>query len=141
MSGILGSNDWTSTWAIAQAKAKEERINVTKHRIPSISFADLFKKHGFHTIELVSVDVEGAELIVLSTIDFSAVDIHYIVVEANPPVQPFVDLLQRNGFVRMKLPRRSKHGKQYDFGHAFDQLSYDNHFDIWFVNENWVEQY
>ena len=76
MSGILGSNDWTSTWAIAQAKAKEERINVTKHRIPSISFADLFKKHGFHTIELVSVDVEGAELIVLSPIVFSSVDIH-----------------------------------------------------------------
>ena len=80
----------------------------------------------------MSVDVEGAELNVLNTIDFDAVDIHFIVVEANPPVKPFVDLLLSKGFVQMK---RDKINGGRTFG--YDQLLYRNTYDIWFVNENW----
>ena len=71
------------------------------------------------------MDVEGAELIVLSTIDFSKVSVHYIVVEANPPVEPWTKLLLENGFRVMKT------------GPGKDLL-YPNTYDVWFVNDAWV---
>jgi FkbM family methyltransferase len=117
MSGIKGINPQTKDWATAQKYAKEQGTTVAKHTIPAVSFAELFKKHQFDSIEFMSVDVEGAELIVLSTIDFDAVDIHYIVVEANPPVQPWIDLLTSKGFRVMQR-----------------ELMWKNDFDIWFVN-------
>lgn len=59
----------------------------------------------------MTVDVEGAEMIVLSTIDFAAVTIHYIVVELNPPVQPWTDLLISKGFAVMDA--EGSGGKHY----------------------------
>ena len=36
MSGILGSNAWTKTWEIAQARAEEQKTTVQKHNIPAV---------------------------------------------------------------------------------------------------------
>ena len=77
-------------------------------------FADLFKLHHFDQIEVAFVDVEGAELDVLQTIDFDTVSIHYLVLEQAGP--PIVELLERNHFKQIRQP---------------------NSFDTWFVNTKW----
>ena len=78
---------------------------------------------GFYRIDFMSVDVEGAELIVLSTIDFNEVAIHYIVVENNAPTQPWTDLLVSKGFEVM-VPGSAP-------------LQSANIYDTWFVNKLW----
>jgi FkbM family methyltransferase len=125
MSGLKGGNPQTKDWDTAQKYASGAETTVKKNIVPAVTFATLFTKYGFDRIEFMSVDVEGAELIVLSTIDFSKVSVHYIVVEANPPVEPWTKLLLENGFRVMKT------------GPGKDLL-YPNTYDVWFVNDAWV---
>ena len=93
-------------------------------KVPAYRFSDLFRKHGFDRIDLFSLDVEGAELAVLETIDFSAVSIHYVIMEiANGPEDDAcVKLLKDNSFYQVPSNR----------------LLFDNTFDVWFENNNWV---
>lgn len=51
-------------------------VNVTKT-------SDLFKKHGLHRIDLLSIDVEGAELSILKGIEWEDIDVRVITIEAN----------------------------------------------------------
>lgn len=114
MSGLIGANPHTQNEATARSYAKQENVSLEVVDVPSLRFADLFKKHDFARIEVAFVDVEGAELQVLQTIDFHSVKIHYFVLEqAGPEIQ---DLLYQNGFVHTHQP------------HSWD---------TWFVNSNW----
>lgn len=114
MSGLVGSNAHTANQDAARAYAAKENVELEEFDIPTLRFADLFQKHGFDRIEAAFVDVEGAELQVLQTIEFDAVKIHYFVLEQAGP--KIMALLSKNGFARMHQP-----------------LSMDT----WFVNTNW----
>jgi len=114
MSGLEGANSVTKSKAAAQAYAEQANTKFEVFDLPSLRFADLFKEHGFARIEVAFIDVEGAELQVLQTIDFDTVKIHFMVLEqAGPEIQ---ELLNKNGFARMRQP---------------------NSWDTWFVNSNW----
>ena len=102
MSGLKGGNPQTKDWGTAQKYASGTETTDKKNLVPPLTFATLFTKYGFDRIEFMSVDVEVVELIVLGTIDFSKVIVHYIVVEANAPVEPWTKLLIKNGFRVMK---------------------------------------
>ena len=122
MSGLRGSNPHVVDEQAARDYATESGTSFTVSKVAAVTFAALFEEHRFERIELLSVDVEGAELNVIETIDFTAVSIHYIVVELNPPVEPWTALLLRNGFRVMDE----------------SQLTYGNNHDRWFENTSWV---
>ena len=69
---------------------------------PALSFAALFADHGFRTIDVMFVDVEGAELEVIRSVDFERVRIRVIVAET--VTDPLLSLLRLQGF--RKLPVR-----------------------------------
>jgi len=71
--------------------------------IPCIPFSSVLSKLGITHIDLWSLDVEGAELQVLETVDWKAVSVDVIVVEApgydEAKDQAVIDLLLSQGFI------------------------------------------
>jgi len=84
--------------------AKRNNLLVQRDFLPVMPFSELFKKHGFSTIDLLSVDVEGAEHSVIKSIDFAAVKIRMVVVEK--PSQETKAILSRAGFIDLDLETR-----------------------------------
>ena len=59
---------------------------------------DLLKTHAIPHVDLLSVDVEGAEFAILQSIDFSTVDIDVICVENNNDTSDVRVLLEKAGY-------------------------------------------
>jgi FkbM family methyltransferase len=73
--------------------SKKEIIPMRAVRLES-----LFDKHNLKEIDLVSIDVEGAELQVLSSINFDKVDIKVFLIENNYGLQKETDFLINKGY-------------------------------------------
>ena len=82
--------------AAAQAFAKRTGLLVERTALPVIPFATLFEQHGIRRVDFMSVDVEGAEFRVLSSIDFRRVWIRMIATETTDA--NVTALLRRKGF-------------------------------------------
>ena len=54
-----------------------------RYKVPVRRLADVLEEHGVAHVDFVSLDVEGAEIEVLSGIDFSRVDIECFTIENN----------------------------------------------------------
>jgi FkbM family methyltransferase len=59
---------------------------------------ELFDGHGLRHVDYLSIDVEGSELEILRSIDFSKVSINIIGVESNHYDRRIFDLLSKNGY-------------------------------------------
>ena len=73
LSGIEGSGGnggVRESFAKAQQFASRHGISVTRNLLPMRPFAHVFEEHGIQLIDFLSIDVEGAELELLQTIDF-----------------------------------------------------------------------
>ena len=84
LSGIEGSgHKEINSLSAAERFARKSGFGLIANRtlLPLRPFADIFAEHNVRTVDVLFVDVEGAELGVLSSIDFSAVRIHIIMVE------------------------------------------------------------
>lgn len=68
-------------------------------QLPSVRLDDILKAHNVTHIDFLSLDVEGHELEVLKSIDFSQVIIDVITVENDYSNEELRDLLRSNGFV------------------------------------------
>jgi hypothetical protein len=62
------------------------------------TFNDLMQSNGITHVNFLSIDTEGGEYEILSTIDFSKFLIDVITVEDNYGDSRFVQLLDKNGF-------------------------------------------
>ncbi|KAL3895238.1 MAG: hypothetical protein SGPRY_013564 [Prymnesium sp.] len=100
MSGVEGSNPPNSvlaTFERAQKFANQTRgLFVERSMLPVHPFSKLFELHSYTSIDLLSIDVEGHEYEVLSSIDFKKVYIRIIVTETS--TEKVRRLLQRQGF-------------------------------------------
>jgi FkbM family methyltransferase len=74
-------------------KGSKESFDVTCYL-----FNDLMEKNGIDHIDFLSLDVEGGEYDILSTIDFSKIQIGVIAVENNYNDPRFETLLRQHGF-------------------------------------------
>ena len=77
-----------------------EGRQATSLQVPTRPLSSVLSDHKIAHVHVLSVDVEGAELAVLQSIDFSKVFIDCIVVEVNyeDRTQAIVDFLQDKGF-------------------------------------------
>jgi FkbM family methyltransferase len=66
---------------IEQYNAHE--TDVRAHWVDTVPLADLLRLRAIETVHLLAVDVEGAELAILSSLDFAAVRVEVILVECN----------------------------------------------------------
>jgi FkbM family methyltransferase len=97
VSGIEATQqEWLGDAHKRQRHAKSAGLEVRRTTLPLRAFADIFKEHNITRIDFLSLDVEGAEQLVLESIDYRAVSIRVLVVERPQPNT--TQLLQRNGF-------------------------------------------
>lgn len=71
-----------------------------KQEIPmkAVRLESLFDKHGITKIDLISIDVEGAELAVLNSINFDKVDISVFLIENNYGLEKETEFLMSKGY-------------------------------------------
>jgi FkbM family methyltransferase len=79
-------------------------------RLKTVTLQSLFDKHRITHVDYFSLDVEGAELQVLKSIDFSKVRIELLTVEIDYAelMLEIYELLQRNGFTLLGHLERFK---------------------------------
>lgn len=87
LSGIEGSNNETlRNLATAQAFAHRAKgLEVRRDMLPIRTFADIFAENNISQIDFMSLDVEGHELDVLRSINFSKVRVRIIATETTTP--------------------------------------------------------
>ena len=71
-----------------------------KEQIPmkAVRLESLFSKHNITKIDFISIDVEGAELQVLNSINFDKVDINVFMIENNYGLEKETEFLSSNGY-------------------------------------------
>ena len=67
-------------------------------QIDCFNFNELMEKHGIFQIDYLSIDVEGAELAILESIDYDRIQISVISAENNYSDQRIDTLLTNRGF-------------------------------------------
>lgn len=82
-------------------KSGKDAVLAKKHMLKVRPFSELFATHGFKQIDFLSIDVEGAELQVLQSIDFRAVRVRLIAIES--PTAQIRNLLHQQGFRNLRL--------------------------------------
>lgn len=105
---IKGFNDTLSGLINKYDPRHVRRINIEGHinncefitrTVECFHLNDLLEKYGMHHIDYLSIDIEGGELDVLRSIDYTKVDIDVITVEdnyQNPEIRIF---LEAQGFI------------------------------------------
>lgn len=69
--------------------------------IQTMTFWDLVKKYNCYNIDYLSLDVEGAEISILKTIDFNKIKIKTISVENNYQSNEIYNILSANNFAKV----------------------------------------
>lgn len=85
---------------VKQYEGKRERIQVD-----TLPLQDILNAHGLVNIDYCSIDVEGAELMALKTIDFDRVTIAALTVENDYHDKRIHELLQAQGYSLVKKLR------------------------------------
>jgi len=67
--------------------------------VPCVRLGGILEKYGIKHVDLWSLDVEGAELSVLETVDFSKFSASVIVIEFRPGSGGVRDIMTKNGYI------------------------------------------
>ena len=68
---------------IEQYNATDDQVRA--HWVDTVPLGELLRARGVETVHLLAVDVEGAELAILRSLDFAVVRVEVILVECNTP--------------------------------------------------------
>lgn len=85
----------------SELKGKNSKQTIVK--VKTIPLHSLLQLNNITTVDYCSIDVEGAELSVLQSIDFDAVDIHCFSIENNYQDKKITKLMKTSGY---KMVRR-----------------------------------
>ncbi len=81
-------------WPSLRRSASEE----VEIEVECFTLNRLFKDHGLRHVDYLSLDVEGSELEILRSLDFSEISINVIGVESNHYDRRIFDLLSKAGY-------------------------------------------
>lgn len=104
LSGIAApnsSNEALRSVANARLYAKRHGVQFKQHRLDVRRFSWLLSAHGIGKIDVLFLDVEGAELSVLNTLNFQKNPVRFLVVERPTPM--VTRLLQARGYDDLRL--------------------------------------
>lgn len=103
--------DFRQLWHPGASVEKNPRTGSPMPLIPCLPLTSILQRIGFLSFDFFSLDVEGAELAVLKSINFSIVHFKVICIETRPRPQQFVDdvkeLMLKNGYKWMGLVDRN----------------------------------
>jgi FkbM family methyltransferase len=104
LSGIAmanGSNEVLTSVSAAKRAAARFGVAFRKHRLEVVRFSALLSRHGIGKIDVLFLDVEGAEHAVLQTLDFQANPVRFLVVER--PTAAAAQLLAARGYNDLRV--------------------------------------
>ena len=104
LSGISdpnGTNLVLSNEVSAKRAAKRYGVSFKEHKLNVVRFSTLLQRYGITNIDLLFLDVEGAEHSVLNTLNFLKNPVHVMFVER--PTRETQRLLKKHGFHDMHL--------------------------------------
>lgn len=81
--------------------AHKESTSETK-KVKCITFSSLLEKYNVTKVDYMNIDVEGAELDIIKTIDFSKVNIKTLTIENNYEDVKINELMKSNGYTLKK---------------------------------------
>lgn len=84
-----------------EKELREHGGSSTIIQVPCRRLDSIFEEHSIHRVHLLSVDVEGAEMAVLQSIDFDRVFIDVIVVEDNYKTRHAQSYLETKGYIKI----------------------------------------
>ena len=116
---VLGMQEFMSSAFRAEWYENQESVPQGAIVIPCIPIRQILRTFGVTHIDLFSLDVEGAELEVLQTMDFTALHVNVLVIEqdgGNPGKDEAVrQLLAANGFIIDNSLKSLKAGARNDW--------------------------
>ena len=83
--GAGGPGDVRESLAKAERFAAEQALAVGRSLLPMRPFAEVLRENAIRYVDFLSIDVEGAELELLQTIDFAEVHVRIIAIEIKAP--------------------------------------------------------
>ena len=117
LSGIAapnGSNAVLSSVPAAKRAAARYGVAFRKHRLDVVRFSKLLSQYGVGRIDVLFLDVEGAELSVLQTLDFRKHPVRFLVVER--PTVAVAQLLMARGYNDLRITYDSGGDRVYHSG-------------------------
>jgi FkbM family methyltransferase len=96
--GWSGLDDFIRKFDEEEMERIEEAGPIGAMPLPCFPLRDLLEKHGIREVDYLSVDVEGAELSVLESVDWESVEIRVITVEINRTDGAIGDFLTSHGY-------------------------------------------
>ena len=119
MFDVLGMQEFMSPAFRAQWYGNQESVPEGAVIIPCMPLQEILQTFGITHIDFFSLDVEGAELEVLQTLDFTAFHVSVLVIEqdgGNPGKDKAVrQLLAAKGFIMDKSLKSMKAGSRNDW--------------------------
>lgn len=104
MSGIAapnGSNVALTSARMATSLAARHGVRFREHRLEVVRFSTMLSRHNIEKIDVLFLDVEGAELSVLQTLDFKKHPVRVLVVER--PTRAVAHLLRNRGYEDLRI--------------------------------------
>jgi FkbM family methyltransferase len=93
----------------AEEFARKRNLQVHSEMVPGTTLSKVFQKAGLSLFGLWSIDVEGAEDIVIPTIDMRAARAKYVIYEGSPDEHPVShQTLVTHGYERFYPPKASR---------------------------------
>jgi|GEM_PF-627440 len=103
LSGIIENYDSRHLERIDQEiSGNEKTVSVNKVMVECVPLADVLDEMGITHVDYISIDVEGSELDVLKSIDFSKVTFDVLVIEDNYRSKALREFLKEKGYRRHK---------------------------------------
>jgi FkbM family methyltransferase len=93
-----GRSGFTKDMTDSMIKAAEQEGIVAKYSIKTITFEKLMENNKISNIDFMSIDVEGAELAVLESIDFNKYKFDLITIENNQGIEKLRDYMFSKGY-------------------------------------------
>ena len=98
LSGLVRHYDPRHFDRINEETKRKDSLGSFIQKVPTVKLETLLDKYNLHDIDLCSIDVEGAELCILQSIDWTKTRIRVLVVENNYSDPKMREYLESVGF-------------------------------------------
>ena len=114
LSGLINKYDKRHLTRINQEIKNRENKGKETYKVKTTTLNSLLDKHNIKNIDFLSIDTEGSELSILSTLNFDNYNINLITIEDNYNDPKIVNFFKERGYELIKQIRCDKIFKKQD---------------------------